>query len=289
MKLRQLGMRGKIWNKLGLESAWWMQALIGSADRAYGNDVYRCIRTLCDDADCRKLACSEYRVFSQNGEDGVIREVFRRIGTETRSFVEFGIESGVEGNCVYLAKVLGWEGLFIEGDAHHYRQLERKYRYSATVQTANDFVYPSTINQIFSRNNVPTNLDLLSIDIDGNDYWVWEALEGYRPRLVIMEYNSSLNPKQKLVQPYMDTGWDMSQFFGASLGAMVDLARKKGYELVYCELAGINAFFVRADLAHHFERDKILVRSPNYFMRNYQHRPDVHGRRYVDLDARPDA
>jgi hypothetical protein len=226
----------------------------------------------------------ELKVSSQNGEDGVIEEILARIGTGNRRFVEFGVESGVEGNCVFLADVLGWGGCFMEGDANAFAALERKYRTRADVLTIHARVLPGTVNRLFAAAAVATEPDVLSIDVDGLDCWIWRALDGYRPRVVVIEYNSSLDPDARLtVPPDESFAWDGTDYFGASLGALRHVGREKGYRLVHTDLAGVNAFFVRNDLARAFvAEERVIVRGPNYFNTGRGHPPDPRGRPYVD-------
>ncbi len=231
----------------------------------------------------------ELRGFSQNGEDGVLAETLRRVGAPGCCFVEFGVESGREGNCVYLADVVGWEGVFMESDDDHSRVLSSKYAAQARVRTMQARISPENVEQVFERAGVPPEPDVLSIDVDGQDYWIWEAIERYRARVVVIEYNSALDPTRRLVQPNdSDWEWDGSEFFGASLGSLRSLAERKGYRLVHTELSGVNAFFVRADLAGESfpEPADIAMRgAPNYFQAGYRH-PDARiGWRYFDLDT----
>jgi hypothetical protein len=203
-------------------------------------------------------------VFSQNGEDGVIFELCRRI-RPNNVFVEFGVGRGSQANCVLLADVFGWSGLFIESEREKYAGLQAKYLSNQRVQTRCSMVNPEGINSIFDDANIPTEFGVLSIDIDGNDYWVWNALKDFRPALVILEYNSSL-PDEVLVQPY-DKPWDDTNFFGASLSAFEQLAAEKGYDLVHTDLAGVNAFFVRSDLVGDLPTGKSIARhGVNYYL-----------------------
>lgn len=199
------------------------------------------------------LTASELKVFSQNGEDGVLAEIFRRIGTDTRTFVEFGVERGTEGNCIFLADVLGWSGLFLEASDVEYPILERKYRSNVNVKTVQTFVTAKNIESLLGQAQVPPDLDILSIDIDGNDYWVWKAITSWTPRVVVVEYNGTLDLESKVVQRY-DPGsaWDRSSTYGASLGALRALGQAKGYFLVHTELTGTNAFFVQDRFADRF-------------------------------------
>jgi glycosyltransferase involved in cell wall biosynthesis len=234
------------------------------------------------------LAPYELRGYSQNGEDGVIAEILRRVGTANRFFVEFGVESGQEGNCVYLADVAAWSGLFMEADGRLYRLLERKYAPRRSILTAEAKVTPQNIERLLQEHEVPAEPDVMSIDVDGQDYWIWEAINAYRPRLLVIEFNSSLDPTRRLVQPREEGGWDGTEYFGASLGAIRSLGEEKTYRLVHTELAGSNAFLVPAELAEgRFpDPDDVPVRGlPNYYQSGYQHPPDERRRRYLDLDS----
>ena len=233
----------------------------------------------------------ELRCFSQHGEDGVIAELLHRLGESNRFFVEFGIESGREGNCVFLADVLGWSGLFIEAEEQHFSELSDKYAANTAVRTLRANVTPQNIESSSLTPASPSEPDLLSIDIDGQDYWVWEALEQHRPRILVIEYNAALPTGRQLVQPRENAeGWDGTDYFGASLDALCALADRKGYTLAHTDLAAVNAFFVRSDLSagavpsHH----QVARRSqPNYFMRAYRHPPDPSRRPYTDLAVAP--
>lgn len=193
------------------------------------------------------LSAYELSVFSQNGEDGILQELCRRLSVP-QTFVEFGIESGAEGNCVLLADVFGWGGLFIEYDHDKFEQLQRKYAYNSRVKTVCAMVNPQNIGSLFDQANVPTDLGILSIDIDGNDYWVWEAITEYRPAILVIEFNSGISSEEPIVQPFNEGDPELSSFFGANLAALEKLGTAKAYELVHTDIAGVNAFFVRRDL-----------------------------------------
>lgn len=231
------------------------------------------------------LAPYELGVYSQNGEDGVLAEIVRRIGPGGREFVEFGVESGVEGNCVALADVLGWSGLFMETDDAHARALAAKYRGSPRVRTAQARITAENVDDLFARNGVSAEPDVLSVDVDGNDLWIWKALTHARPRVVVIEYNAALDHDRPLVQPYdPDWTWRGTDWYGASLGALELVAAEKGYALVHTDLTGVNAFFIRTDLMPHFDDIEAAPRrSPNFFGTGQGHPPDPDGGRYVDL------
>lgn len=123
-----------------------------------------------DDARHGPLTEFELRCFSQNGEDGIIAEILARIGPETNFFIEFGIENGREGNCVFLADVLDWGGLFLEVDQALYEDLARKYAAAGRITTLNAAVTPENVESLFADAGVPSEPDVLSIDADGPDY-----------------------------------------------------------------------------------------------------------------------
>jgi hypothetical protein len=199
--------------------------------------------------DPRNLMNFEKKVFSQNGEDGIIQEILKRIGSQTRFFVEFGIQDGQETCCRRLLEQEGWKGLWLEGDPESVSSAQAQFsRFPVTV--LQEFITKENILSIFRRADVPADLDLLVIDIDGNDFWVWEQLiREYRARLVVIEYNSSYSPGRYWVMPYNPSHqWPRTNYFGASLKALHQLAQANGYRLVGCDSRGVNAFFVREDL-----------------------------------------
>jgi glycosyltransferase involved in cell wall biosynthesis len=241
-----------------------------------------------DGLEASELTPRELRAFSQNGEDGVLAEILARVGAPSRTFVEFGIESGREGNCVLLADVMGWSGLFIEADDDCFGELERKYQSNPRVTTLHELVTPGNVQALFARAGVPSEPDVVSIDVDGGDYWILEAIVDYRPRVVVCEYNSALEPSRRLVQPRELGAWDGTDYFGASIGALRALGERMGYRLVHTELSGVNAFLVAAELAEGrfpATRDVPLRTVPNYFQRGYRHPPDPLKRRFLDLDS----
>jgi hypothetical protein len=206
--------------------------------------------------DPKRLTRHMARVFSQNGEDGIIAEVFRRIGTTNRYFVEFGASDGTENNTVLLLQQ-GWGGLWIEGDADLVRKANARFRAEVAgrrLTTMEAFITAENIEDLFRKGGVPEEFDLLCIDIDRNDYYVWETITGYRPRIVVIEYNPLFPPTISWVVPYDPKAmWNGTSHTGASLRALEELGAKKGYGLVGCTLEGVNAFFVRNDLlADHF-------------------------------------
>lgn len=190
------------------------------------------------------LSRYELRAFSQNGEDGVLVELLNRIGVTNRFFVEFGIQNGTEGNCVLLAEVFGWSGVFIEADDESFQLLRAKYD-GYPVKTVRDLVTVDRVQEIFTAAGVPPAPDVLSIDIDGNDIYVWDALTDFRPRIVIIEYNSGIVEPGPVAQPHDPArSWDGTGAFGSSLAALDVVAARHGYRLAHTDLTGTNAFYV---------------------------------------------
>lgn len=230
--------------------------------------------------ECATLTRFELRVFSQNGEDGVLTEILRRVGVSSRFFVEIGAASS-EANCVLLADVFDWRGLFIDASDKQYNRLCEKYGTVAGVTARKALVTPDNIQAIFEDVGVPAQLDVLSIDVDGDDYYLWEALDAYHPRVVVIEYNAALGTERALVQPpRASVGM---AFYGASIRALELLSAVKGYRLVHTELTGNNAFFVRDDLSGIFpESAEVPRRAPNFYLRGSSHKPDPDAGAYVD-------
>ncbi len=182
----------------------------------------------------------ESRTYSQDGEDGLLARIFQLLGPANRFFVEFGTgKSGRQRNTRLLEK-RGWTGLLMDAAAAENHPRIRKERITA-----------ENINDLLLKYGVPEEFDLLSIDIDGNDYWVWRAIEArYRPRVVVIEYNASVPPTaSKAIRYDPNYLFRRTDYFGGSLLALDRLGRDKGYALIYCESHGVNAFFVRSDLA----------------------------------------
>jgi hypothetical protein len=217
--------------------------------------------------DSNRLNKYEYQAFSQYGEDGIIEEIFNRIGRTNKYFIEFGVENGLECNSLNLL-YNKWNGLWIEGSNAHYNDIAKRFSGmigSKQLTVKNEFITAENIESIFKSADAPAEPDMLSIDIDYNDYYVWQAIKNYKPRVVVIEYNSVFHPGTDFVVDYdANRSWDGSSYFGASITALERLGTEKGYSLVACSYAGTNAFFVRTDLiadkfegpftaANHFE------------------------------------
>ena len=199
-------------------------------------------------ADSKRLLKFQQQVSSQNGEDGMIHEIFRRIGTTDRIFAEVGVGDGSENNTAFLFSQ-GWTGYWVDGGTAFMQRIQQLNGASTLLRGCQGFVDRENIAGIFQTLGVPIEFDFLSLDIDQNTYYLWEGLASYRPRVVAVEYNAAL-PADVDWKVHYDPKrqWNGSQNFGASLKAFDNLARKRGYSLVGCDFTGVNAFFVRDDL-----------------------------------------
>lgn len=192
-----------------------------------------------------------FKTYSQADEDGIIQEIFRRIGETDRRFVEFGVTTGLECNTLKLL-VEGWSGLWMEASPPPVKQIQQTHRSwieAGKLVVRESFVTAENIDDLLAGSGFTGDIDLLSIDIDFNDFWVWKAIEVVKPRVVVIEYNAIWRPPLAVTVAYDAKAVPRtSQYGGASLSALVKLGHEKGYSLVGCSMSGVNAFFVRQDL-----------------------------------------
>lgn len=193
-----------------------------------------------------------FKVYSQNDEDGIIEEIFNRIGTTNKIFVEFGVGDGLECNSHYLLHK-GWIGLWMEGNPDACKAITVRFLpllQKGQLKIGNVFITKDNINELIKAGGIVGEIDLLSVDIDGNDWHVWKAINVIQPRAVIVEYNAKFPPNYAWVMPYNENhSYDGSDCHGASLKAFELLGRELGYQLVGTNLNGVNAFFVKQELA----------------------------------------
>lgn len=233
----------------------------------------------------KRLTRFGHKVYAQNDEDGIIAEILRRLGDKVpKTFIEFGVESGVECNTLALLAG-GWSGLWLEGSEKYVAMIGQNlasYIKDGKLKAAPAFVTRDNVNQLFTQHGMTGEIGLLSIDVDGNDIWIWKAVTAVKPAIVVIEYNSTWAPPLTIAQ--VDDPavyWQGTNYFGASLGALEKIGKEKGYNLVGCNFSGANAFFVRADLcgdkfhapytaAEHYE-------PPRYWLRHIKagHRPGI--------------
>lgn len=218
------------------------------------------------------LRLAELRLFSQNGEDGITFELLRHLPDVRPYFVEFGVGDGWSCNTRLLAEVLGWSGTYFEIDADSHTQLSERYANSTAVTCVRAEITPDNVNETFAQAGVPHDLGVLCIDIDGQDYWIWDALDAaYRPAIMIAEVNLAFGLDRAVTEQRGVPQGHLTETFGASLAAITRLAAKRGYRLVHIDLAGVNAFFLRDDLLTDREIRGAVERSPNYGLRGRNH------------------
>jgi hypothetical protein len=201
-----------------------------------------------------RLSDAEFRVFSQFGEDGIIQYLISRVPIENDVFVEFGVEDYTESNTRFLVANDNWRGLIMDGGTSHIEFLHtNNLGWRHTVEARSLFITRDNINAAISGAGITGDIGILSVDIDGNDYWVLEAIDVVKPRILICEYNSTFGPDAAVSVPYdpefyRTRAHSSNLYWGASLAAFCLAAERKGMAFVGSNSAGNNAFFVRRDL-----------------------------------------
>jgi hypothetical protein len=196
----------------------------------------------------------EFKVFSQWGEDGIIQYLIKKIDIPNKIFVEFGVYDYRESNTRFLLQNDNWSGLIMDSSQEFMERLKADPMYFRNdLRAVYAFITRENINELLVGNGVRGDIGLLSIDIDGNDYWVWEAITCISPRIVICEYDSLLGDSRQVTTPYVPEFDRLRAHYsnlygGASLAALHALGTTKGYSLVGSNSAGNNAFFVRRDV-----------------------------------------
>jgi hypothetical protein len=201
--------------------------------------------------DERRLLKFGYRVYSQSDEDGILHEIFRRVGEGNRTFLEIGTGDGLENNTLFLL-VQGWRGSWVEASARRVTAARRKLApliETERLRVEQHVVTVADVDETIRSLAPSPQIDLLSVDIDGNDYHILRAIRSVVPRVIVVEYNAKFPPDVPWVMEYDKAHrWDGSDYFGSSLRALEILLSERGYCLVACNLLGCNAFFVRNDL-----------------------------------------
>ncbi|MEW6319675.1 MAG: class I SAM-dependent methyltransferase [Acidobacteriota bacterium] len=225
------------------------------------------------------LAGQRFRLRSQNEEDGIILALMKAGGASTRKFVEIGSGS-TGGNAATLAADFGWSGLMVDASRKAIEQAKQTFAFNPGVVAVRAMVTPETINSLIETHGFAGEIDLLSIDVDSIDYWLLEAVTVCRPRVLIMEYNALFGPSRAVSLPNAPKPDNAPKgYSGASLAAIEKLARRKGYRLVLCEESGINAFFLRHDVA-----PAVPGLAPEQAYRPWIDKHDVTGLKKKDID-----
>lgn len=227
-------------------------------------------------------AAYEQQTFSQNGEDGILLEILKRIKTDKGYFCEIGSGDGKENNTRILLES-GWKGIWFDGNKDSCSTASKtneQFVNIGNLKIANVFLTAENVNQLLSDSLVPKVIDVLSLDLDLNTYHVWEKLEETKPKVAIIEYNGFYPAESDWVATYEEHGcWDGGINMGTSLKPLVLLSEKKGYCLIGCDLSGTNAFFIRRDLAKsHFSNspkyDQLFESAKPFLLNNPEHRID---------------
>lgn len=197
-----------------------------------------------------KISESEFSCYSQFGEDGIIQYLINNLDIQNKTFIEFGVENYEESNTRFLLENNNWKGLVIDSSSKNTNFIKsQEYYWKRNLKVSNNFIGRENINKIFLENDFSGEIGILSIDIDGNDYWVWDEINIVKPEILIIEYNARFGKDLNVSIPY-NKDFVRSNFYpekviyGASIKAINKLSIKKGYELVYINSNGNNAFFV---------------------------------------------
>lgn len=196
---------------------------------------------------------AEFQIFSQWGDDGIIQFLINQIDISNDIFVEFGVENYLESNTRFLLMNNNWSGLIIDGskkNVEYIKNDEIYWKYDLVAKSA--FVTAENINKLIEENGFAGSIGLLHIDIDGNDYWIWKAINVIDPDIIIIEYNSVFGFERAITVPY-DPSFNRTQkhysnlYAGASLLALCDLADEKDYFFIGTNKAGNNAYFIKKE------------------------------------------
>lgn len=206
---------------------------------------------------------AEFKVFSQWGDDGIIQFLINYLEIEHKTFIEFGVENYTESNTRFLLINNNWKGLIFDASEENMLQVKSSdiyWKYQLTAQQS--FITKENINDLISSNNFKCEIGILVVDIDGNDYWVWQAIDCVQPIIVIVEYNSLFGIERAISIPYKadftrKNAHFSNLYYGASLPALCHLAEQKGYIFIGCNSNGNNAYFIRKDKAKNLKEVEV--------------------------------
>ena len=229
----------------------------------------------------KDLSVVEFQVYSQWGEDGIIDWLISKFPQIPKNFLEIGTQDYKESNTRFLLINRNWDGFLIEGDKGDVQKIKSQRIYwKHNLKIRNKFITKDNINDVVQRFNVPKNLGLLSLDIDGVDYWVLKELSTLNPSIVICEYNSLFGEKKSITVPYKENFIRSKEhysnlYYGASIQAFIDIMKTKNYFLIGTNTAGNNAFFVRKDLWKILNK---MILNKKIFMSKFRESRDQKGK-----------
>lgn len=227
------------------------------------------------------LAEAEFKVFSQAGDDGIIQYLINKVHIPDKTFIEFGVENYIESNTRFLLKHDNWRGLIIDGSEKATRFIKTDdIYYQHELKVVTSFITEENINELISSEGISGEIGLLSIDIDGNDYWIWKAIDVVQPVIVVIEYNSVLGSERAITVPYQhdfvrEKAHYSNLYFGASVQALCMLGEEKGYAFVGSNSMGNNAYFVKKD---RLESLKSLTAAEGYVLSRFRESRDEKGK-----------
>ena len=224
---------------------------------------------------------AEFQVFSQWGDDGIIQYLINNIDIPYKTFVEFGVENYTEANTRFLLINDNWVGLVMDGDKQNMNYVKNDIiSWAHEIYAVDTFITKENINKLLSNLPFDKELGILSIDIDGNDYWIWKEIDVVNPIIVIVEFNSVFGDSKPWTIPYNSDfvrprdNYKML-LYGSSLTSLCDLAEEKGYYFVGCNSAGNNSYFIRKDKIGSF---KPLTSQQGYVQSRFREFVDDAGR-----------
>ena len=200
--------------------------------------------------DKKNLIPHGFKIFSQSDEDGILNEIFKRIGTTNKKFLEFGVNSTNNNTTSLLLNA--WTGVWLEASNSKVKKIKKKYEAFLKKKKLKIYkkkITAENINSVIKSVHLKGRIDLLSIDIDGNELYLLNKLSQIKPRVIIVEYNSKFPPPIKKTIKYSPSFiWKYDDYSGSSLQSLTDNLNKKKYVLVGCNISGMNAFFIKKEL-----------------------------------------
>lgn len=205
----------------------------------------------------------EFQVFSQWGDDGIIQYLINHINIPHKTFIEFGVENYRESNTRFLLINNNWSGYVMDGSHDHIGYIRNDVvSWMFDLHSKNAFITKENINSLlqeFLDKGYNREIGILSIDIDGNDYWIWKEITVLNPVIIIVEYNAVFGPASHWTIPYAKDFYRLNahsshQYWGASLSAFCSLGEQKGYDFIGCNSNGNNAYFIRKDKRGSFKK-----------------------------------
>ncbi len=232
---------------------------------------------------------AEFKVFSQWGDDGIIQYIINKIEFKTTTFIEFGVQNYLESNTRFLLINNNWSGLVIDGSEDNIKYIKNDPIYwKYNLKAITHFITKENINEIIEEAGYKDEIGILSIDIDGNDYWIWETITIVEPVMVIIEFNAVFGIDRPITIPYSD-GFVRENahfsylYFGASLSALERLGKEKGYSFIGINSASVNAYFIKTEKLGIFkEKDPQNIFSPSKFRESRDKNNNLNHLNYED-------